>query len=82
MAAEKLTIFCALLKTDLVAARLEKFFGQIGQIKDDKKSKEKGKKKIWIYRNKATGQPKGDATVTYTDASGARSVESALKFTP
>ncbi len=55
--------------------RLEKFFGQIGQIKDDKKSKEKGKKKIWIYRNKQSGAPKGDATVTFTDASGARFVE-------
>jgi RNA recognition motif-containing protein len=26
-----------------------------------------GKPKIWIYYDKQTGQPKGDATITYED---------------
>ncbi len=52
--------------------RLVKFFGQIGQIKDDKKSREPGKKKVWIYRDKSTGAAKGDATVTYLDPNGAK----------
>lgn len=31
---------------------------------NDKKT---GDPKIWIYKNKQTGQPKGEATVTYDD---------------
>lgn len=55
-----------------VEPRLLKFFGQIGQIKDDKKSREPGKKKVWIYKDKNTGAPKGDATVSYLDPNGAK----------
>lgn len=31
------------------------------------KDKRTGRPKIWIYRDKATNMPKGDATVTYED---------------
>lgn len=32
-----------------------------------------GKPKIWMYKDKITGKPKGEATVTYDDANAARS---------
>lgn len=44
--------------------QLAEFFGSIGVLKMDKKL---GKKKIYVYRDKATGAPKGDATVSYED---------------
>lgn len=31
------------------------------------------KPKIWLYRNKETGESKGEATVTYDDANAAQS---------
>lgn len=31
------------------------------------------KPKIWLYRNKETGESKGEATVTYDDANAAKS---------
>lgn len=39
-------------------------------LQTDKRS---GKPKIWMYNDKATGQPKGEATVTYDDSNAARS---------
>jgi hypothetical protein len=39
-------------------------FGAIGIIKTDKK---RDALKIWIYRDKVTGLPKGDASLTYED---------------
>jgi hypothetical protein len=52
--------------------RLIQFFGQIGQIKPDKKSRVPNAKKVWIYKDKSTGKPKGDATVSYLDPNGAK----------
>ncbi|RWR78578.1 transcription initiation factor TFIID subunit 15 [Cinnamomum micranthum f. kanehirae] len=43
---------------------LAEFFGTIGLLKKDKRT---GKPKIWLYRDKVTDEPKGDATVTYED---------------
>ncbi|KAL6559108.1 TATA-binding protein-associated factor 2N [Orobanche hederae] len=43
---------------------LAEHFGTIGVLKKDKRS---GRPKIWIYRDKVTNEPKGDATVTYED---------------
>ncbi|KAE9605227.1 putative RNA recognition motif domain, Zinc finger, RanBP2-type [Lupinus albus] len=43
---------------------LAEYFGTIGLIKKDKRT---GKPKIWLYRDKETNEPKGDATVTYED---------------
>ena len=36
-------------------------------VKCQQKDKRTGQPKIWIYRDKATNEPKGDATVTYED---------------
>ncbi|XP_031271959.1 transcription initiation factor TFIID subunit 15 [Pistacia vera] len=43
---------------------LAEYFGTIGLLKKDKRT---GRPKIWLYRDKATNEPKGDATVTYED---------------
>ncbi|KAF5185633.1 Transcription initiation factor tfiid subunit, partial [Thalictrum thalictroides] len=43
---------------------LGEFFGTIGMLKKDKRT---GRPKIWLYRDKSTNEPKGDATVTYED---------------
>lgn len=43
---------------------LAEFFGTIGLLKKDKRT---GRPKIWLYRDKVTNEPKGDATVTYED---------------
>ncbi|XP_042459052.1 transcription initiation factor TFIID subunit 15-like isoform X1 [Zingiber officinale] len=45
-------------------AMLAEFFGTIGLLKKDKRT---GRPKIWLYRDKATNEPKGDATITYED---------------
>ncbi len=51
-------------------ADMAEFFGSIGIIKIDKKTK---KPKIWLYRDKNTGGLKGDGTVTYDDPFSASS---------
>ncbi|KAK1259178.1 hypothetical protein QJS04_geneDACA021505 [Acorus gramineus] len=43
---------------------LAEYFGTIGLLKKDKRT---GRPKIWLYRDKNTNEPKGDATVTYDD---------------
>lgn len=43
---------------------LAEHFGTIGLLKKDKRT---GQPKIWMYRDKETNEPKGDATVTYED---------------
>lgn len=43
---------------------LAEYFGTIGVLKKDKRT---GRPKIWLYHDKVTGEPKGDATVTYED---------------
>ncbi|KAK9935719.1 hypothetical protein M0R45_022807 [Rubus argutus] len=43
---------------------LAEYFGTIGLLKKDKRT---GRPKIWLYRDKVTDEPKGDATVTYED---------------
>eukprot|EP00208_Stichococcus_sp_RCC1054_P001442 CAMPEP_0206142158 /NCGR_PEP_ID=MMETSP1473-20131121/15841_1 /ASSEMBLY_ACC=CAM_ASM_001109 /TAXON_ID=1461547 /ORGANISM="Stichococcus sp, Strain RCC1054" /LENGTH=138 /DNA_ID=CAMNT_0053537043 /DNA_START=244 /DNA_END=657 /DNA_ORIENTATION=- len=48
-------------------------FGSIGVVKFDKK---KNQKKVWLYKDKATGKPKGDGTVTYEDPFSAASAVS------
>jgi len=37
---------------------------------NDKKT---GRPKVWIYRDKGTGLPKGEATITYEDEQAASS---------
>lgn len=43
---------------------LAEYFGTIGVLKKDKRT---GRPKIWLYHDKVTNEPKGDATVTYED---------------
>ncbi|KAF7131693.1 hypothetical protein RHSIM_Rhsim09G0072300 [Rhododendron simsii] len=43
---------------------LAEYFGTIGLLKKDKRT---GRPKVWLYRDKVTDEPKGDATVTYED---------------
>ncbi|CAM6086054.1 unnamed protein product [Calypogeia fissa] len=43
---------------------LAEHFGQLGLLKKDKRT---GRPKIWIYRDKVSNEPKGDATVSYED---------------
>ena len=39
-------------------------------VQNDKKT---GRPKVWIYRDKVTGMPKGEATITYDDDQAASS---------
>eukprot|EP00252_Welwitschia_mirabilis_P027144 TRINITY_DN9215_c0_g1_i2.p1 TRINITY_DN9215_c0_g1~~TRINITY_DN9215_c0_g1_i2.p1 ORF type:complete len:457 (-),score=129.99 TRINITY_DN9215_c0_g1_i2:123-1493(-) len=43
---------------------LANHFGTIGVLKKDKRT---GRPKIWIYKDKVTNEPKGDAMITYED---------------
>ncbi|XP_057778347.1 transcription initiation factor TFIID subunit 15 [Salvia miltiorrhiza] len=43
---------------------LAEHFGTIGLLKKDKRT---GRPKIWLYHDKVTNEPKGDAMVTYED---------------
>lgn len=58
------TVFIQNLPKDVSTSELEEKFGSIGIIKNDKKT---NKPKIWIYKDKASGESKGEATVTYDD---------------
>ncbi|CAK9138297.1 unnamed protein product [Ilex paraguariensis] len=48
---------------------LAEYFGTIGLLKKDKRT---GRPKVWLYRDKVTNEPKGDATVTYEDPHAAQ----------
>lgn len=50
------------------AEELEEKFGSIGKIKIDKKT---NASKIWIYKDKNTGEGKGECTITYEDEAAA-----------
>jgi len=39
----------------------------------EQNDKKTGRPKVWIYRDKATGIPKGEATITYEDDQAASS---------
>ncbi|XP_037028405.1 RNA-binding protein cabeza isoform X8 [Bradysia coprophila] len=64
------TIFIAGMNPSATEEDIANHFGAIGIIKKDKKTM---KPKIWLYRNKETGDSKGEATVTYDDANAAKS---------
>jgi len=58
------TIFVSGLPEETTEEELISHFGSIGLIKTDKKTR---KPKIWIYKDKETGKPKGEVTITYDD---------------
>ncbi|KAJ3413721.1 hypothetical protein HDV05_007624 [Chytridiales sp. JEL 0842] len=60
------TVYISGLPPTVTDHSLVEHFKTIGIIKTDKKKRPPGPK-IWIYRDKDTNEPKGDATVTYED---------------
>lgn len=62
------TIFVQNLPKSATTKDLETSFGAIGIIKLDKRTKAP---KIWIYKDKNTGEGKGEATITYDDPEAA-----------
>ncbi|RWS28258.1 RNA-binding protein cabeza-like protein [Leptotrombidium deliense] len=58
------TVFVSGLPEEITEGQIAEYFGAIGVIKTDKRT---GKPKIWMYRDKASGKSKGEATVTYDD---------------
>ncbi|KAI8874933.1 RNA-binding domain-containing protein, partial [Backusella circina FSU 941] len=58
------TVYISNLPQDVTEEKLAAHFGSIGIIKMDKKTR---KPKVWIYMDKTTNLPKGDATLTYDD---------------
>ncbi|KAJ3028068.1 UNVERIFIED_CONTAM: hypothetical protein HDU68_002519 [Siphonaria sp. JEL0065] len=65
------TIYITGLPDTVTESSLAQHFGQIGIIKTDKKLRPPGPK-IWIYKDKATQVPKGDATLSYEDPPAAQ----------
>ena len=53
--ADQDTIYISGLGKDVTEDKLEGHFGAIGIIKVDKKTRTK---KIWVYKDKASGEPK------------------------
>ena len=64
------TVYISNLPDGTTEPELAKHFGAIGVIREDKKRK---CPKVWLYRDKATGAPKGDGTVSYEDPFSAAS---------
>ncbi|XP_069136184.1 RNA-binding protein cabeza-like isoform X5 [Argopecten irradians] len=63
------TIFVSGLADGSDEDALVNHFGSIGVIKTDRRT---GKPKVWIYKDKISGRPKGEATITYDDAESAK----------
>ncbi|CAI2163670.1 12013_t:CDS:2 [Funneliformis geosporum] len=68
------TVYISNLSKDVTEEKLAEKFGSLGMLKIDRKTQ---KPKIWIYYDKVTGLPKGDATITYEDAD---STAAAIKY--
>jgi hypothetical protein len=64
------TVYVSGMPAGVSEGDIAEFFGSIGIIKLDKKTKTK---KIYLYRDKATGEMKGDGTVSYEDPFSAAS---------
>ncbi|ESO97607.1 hypothetical protein LOTGIDRAFT_59711, partial [Lottia gigantea] len=62
-------IFVSGAGNDLNEQMLVQHFGSIGVIKMDKRT---DSAKVWIYKDKSTGVPKGEATVTFDDPATAK----------
>jgi hypothetical protein len=67
------TIYIAGLPTSVSLADIAEFFGRIGPIKKSKKNYSLGEPTIHLYKDKRTGRPKGDGTVSYEDPATAKS---------
>lgn len=67
------TIFVQGLPADVTMDALVEFFGQIGAIKKSKKNYNMGEPTIHMYKDKRTGRPKGECTVSYEETETAQS---------
>ena len=67
------TIYVSGLPAEVGVDEIADFFGQLGPIKKSKKSHTQGEPTIHMYKDKRTGRPKGDATVSYEDTETAQS---------
>ena len=67
------TIYVAGLPHDVSIDQIGDFFGQLGKIKASKKNYNLGEPTIHLYKDKRTGRPKGDATVSYEETETAQS---------
>lgn len=70
MVTQEDTIFVQGMNPETSETEIADYFGAIGIIKKDKRTM---KPKIWIYKDKESGRPKGEATVTYEDSNAAQS---------
>lgn len=64
------TVYVDHLPTDVNEEQIAEYFGSIGLLKKDKRTRTA---KIWLYKDKRTGDLKGDGTVTYEDPFAAQS---------
>ena len=71
------TIFVMGLPESASVDEIADFFGQIGTIKKSKKNYNMGEPTIHIYKDKRTGRPKGEATVSFEEVETA---QAAIKF--
>ena len=67
------TVYVAGLPDVVTEKDIAAHFGSIGTLKQDKKRR---CDKIWLYRDRDTGLPKGDATVSYADPHAAEAAVS------
>eukprot|EP01049_Picozoa_sp_SAG25_P016181 SAG25_NODE_3601_length_1026_cov_1.656958_1_plen_168_part_10 len=69
----KKQIYVSGLPKDITEAEFIEKFSQVGQIaKDPKRARfEPGAKKVWLYKDRRTGQLKGDGTITFADEEAA-----------
>ncbi|EAT43155.1 AAEL005394-PA [Aedes aegypti] len=70
MVTQEDTIFIQGMNTETTKEEITERFGSIGVIKKDKRTM---KPKLWMYKDKETGNMKGEATVTYEDTNAAQS---------
>ncbi|KAJ3299745.1 hypothetical protein HDU76_006232, partial [Blyttiomyces sp. JEL0837] len=75
------TIYISGLPLTVTETQLVDHFKTIGIIKTDKKLRPPGPK-VWIYKDKVTQMPKGDATVTYEDPPAAQAAVSIFNGKP
>ena len=55
-------IFVQGLPHDVRESEIKQYFSSVGEIKNDKLTK---KDRIWLYKDKNTGRPLGECTITY-----------------
>ncbi|XP_021952650.2 RNA-binding protein cabeza isoform X6 [Folsomia candida] len=64
------TVFVGGLPPEASEEAIAEYFGSIGLVKIDRRT---NKPKIWMYKDKMSGKPKGECTVTYDDPEAAKS---------